>query len=47
MKNAVFWDVTLMALVTTNFSEEYIAFIIRVTRIGELGTTEITLIWTF
>jgi hypothetical protein len=33
MKNAVFWDVTL---VRTDVSEERIAFIIRVTRIGEL-----------
>jgi hypothetical protein len=39
MKNAVFWDVTPRALVRTNVSEELSASIIRVTRIGELGTT--------
>jgi hypothetical protein len=39
MKNAVFWDVTPLALVRTDVSEERIASIIRVTRIGELGTT--------
>jgi hypothetical protein len=38
MKNAVFWDVTLVALVRKNASKERIASIIRVTRIGELGT---------
>jgi hypothetical protein len=36
MKNGVFWDV---ALVRTDVSEELNASIIRVTRIGELGTT--------
>jgi hypothetical protein len=36
MKNTVFWDVTL---VTANVSEERIASINRVTRIGELETT--------
>jgi hypothetical protein len=35
MKNAVFWDV---ALVRTGIPEEFRASIIRVTRIGELGT---------
>jgi hypothetical protein len=34
LKNAVFWDVT-----PCGFSEELTAFIIRATRIGELGTT--------
>jgi hypothetical protein len=37
MKNIVFWDVSA-ALVSTVVSEERIACIIRVTRIGELGT---------
>jgi hypothetical protein len=36
MKNGVFWDV---ALVRSNVSEEPGASFIRVTRIGELGTT--------
>jgi hypothetical protein len=36
MKNGVFWDVPL---VTTEVSEELSASFIRVTRIGELGTT--------
>jgi hypothetical protein len=36
MKNAVFWDV---ALVTIDVSEDRIAFIIRVNRNSELGTT--------
>jgi hypothetical protein len=34
MKNAVFWDVLNVALVKTDVSEERIASIIRVTRIG-------------
>jgi hypothetical protein len=38
MKNDVFWDVTAR-LVRTDVSEELSASIIRVTRIGELGTT--------
>jgi hypothetical protein len=38
MKNGVFWDVTPVALVRTDDSEEFSASIIRVTRIGELGT---------
>jgi hypothetical protein len=37
MKNGVSWDV--VALVTTNVSEELSASFIRVTRIGELRTT--------
>jgi hypothetical protein len=41
MKNGVFWDVTniCVALVRTDVSEEPSASFIRVTRIGELGTT--------
>jgi L-ribulose-5-phosphate 3-epimerase UlaE len=39
MNNTVFWDVTHVALVMTDVSEELSASFIRVTRIGELGTT--------
>jgi demethoxyubiquinone hydroxylase (CLK1/Coq7/Cat5 family) len=39
MKKTVFWDVTCGVLATTDVSEEFIASIIRVERIGELGTT--------
>jgi hypothetical protein len=39
MKDVVFWDVTPWALVRTDVSEEPSASFIRVTRIGELGTT--------
>jgi hypothetical protein len=50
MKNCVFWDIKKtrmastgmlrrVALVITDVLEEYIASIIRVARIGELGTT--------
>jgi hypothetical protein len=39
MKNAVFWDVTPWASCKNDVSEELSAPIIRVTRIGELGTT--------
>jgi hypothetical protein len=39
MKNAVFWDVTPVALVRTDVSEERMAAIIRVKRIGEVETT--------
>jgi hypothetical protein len=39
MKNGVFWDVTPCGLVRTDVSEELSASIIRMTRIGELGTT--------
>jgi hypothetical protein len=39
MKNGVFWDVTPVALVRTDVSEELSVSFIRVTRIGELGTT--------
>jgi hypothetical protein len=38
MTNAVFWDVTLVALVRTKVSEEISTSFIKVTRIGELGT---------
>jgi hypothetical protein len=39
VKNSVFWMLRHVALVRTDVSEELRAFIIRVTRIGELGTT--------
>jgi hypothetical protein len=39
MKNAIACDVWWFVLVRTGISEEHIASIIRVTRIGELGTT--------
>jgi hypothetical protein len=39
MKNGVFWDIRRVALVRTDVSEEPSASFIRVTRIGELGTT--------
>jgi hypothetical protein len=40
MKIGVFWDVLCrVTLVRTDVSEERSASIIRVTRIGELGTT--------
>jgi hypothetical protein len=42
MKNAVFWDVSHVALVRTNVSEEHVASIISVTRIGELRTLAVT-----
>jgi hypothetical protein len=38
MKIAVFWDLTPCDFCNTDVSEERIASIIRVTRIGELGT---------
>jgi hypothetical protein len=38
MKIAILWDVCHVALAKTDVSEEYIASIIRVTRIGELVT---------
>jgi hypothetical protein len=38
MKNAIFWDVSRVALVRTDASEERIPSIIRLTRIGGLGT---------
>jgi hypothetical protein len=39
MKNGVFWDVTPCGSVRTDVSEELSASFIRVTEIGELGTT--------
>jgi hypothetical protein len=39
MKSGVFRDVTQVTLVRTDVSEELSAYIIRVRRIGELGTT--------
>jgi hypothetical protein len=38
MKKAVFCDVIPCVLLKTDVSEELIAFIIKVTRFGELGT---------
>jgi hypothetical protein len=39
MTNGVFWDVTPVALVSTDVSEELSASFIRLTRIGVLGVT--------
>jgi hypothetical protein len=39
MTNGVFWDVSRVALIRADVSGELSAFFIRVTRIGELGTT--------
>jgi hypothetical protein len=39
MKNAVFWDVTRVALIRTDVLAESIAYIIRATRSSELGET--------
>jgi hypothetical protein len=39
MKNGVFWDVTPRGSCKNRVSEELSASFIRVTRIGELGTT--------
>jgi hypothetical protein len=39
LKNGVFWDVSRVAVVRTDISEERIAFIIRVKKVSELGTT--------
>jgi hypothetical protein len=39
MKNVVLWDITPCSLIRTDVSVGRIASIIRVTRIGELGTT--------
>jgi hypothetical protein len=39
MKNAVFWGVMAFGSCKTDVSEEHVTSIIRVTRIGELGTT--------
>jgi hypothetical protein len=46
MKNGVFWVVNAMwVLLRTDVSEELSASIIRVTRIGELGTLAVTSNW--
>jgi hypothetical protein len=42
MKNGVFWDVTPCGSVRTDVSEELSSFIIRLSRIGELGTLAVT-----
>jgi hypothetical protein len=39
MKNGVFWDAMPCGSCKTDVSEELSASFIRVTRIGELGTT--------
>jgi hypothetical protein len=39
MKNFVFWDMTPCGFCKNRVSEERIASIIRVTRIGKIGTT--------
>jgi hypothetical protein len=39
MKNAVFWHIDRVTLVITDVSKDRIAYIVKVTRIGELGTT--------
>jgi hypothetical protein len=39
MKMAVFWMLRLVAHLRSDVSEERVASIIRVTRMGELGTT--------
>jgi hypothetical protein len=38
LNNAIFWDVTPCGC-RTDICEEHITYIIRVTKIGELGTT--------
>jgi hypothetical protein len=43
MENAVFWVVTQFGFVRTDVSGERFSSITRVTRIGELGATEVTL----
>jgi hypothetical protein len=40
MKNGVFWDVTPCGSCKNRVSDEHSASFIRVTRIGELGTTQ-------
>jgi hypothetical protein len=39
MKNGIFWDVRRVALIRTDVWEERSASFIRVTRMGEVGTT--------
>jgi hypothetical protein len=41
LKNGFFWDVSRVALVRTDVSDEPSASFIRVTKIGELGTTHV------
>jgi hypothetical protein len=43
IKNCVFWDVTQYGYCKNQVSEELSPFIIRLTRIDELGTTLLTL----
>jgi hypothetical protein len=40
INTAIFWDITPWAIVRTNVSEEHIAYIFRVTTIGELETQQ-------
>jgi hypothetical protein len=42
MKNAVFWMLHRVVIVRTDVWEECSASVIRVTRIGELGTLAVT-----
>jgi hypothetical protein len=42
MQNAVYWDVTPCGSCKNRISEERMAFIIRVTRIGQLGMLAVT-----
>jgi hypothetical protein len=42
MKNSIFWDVTNVALVRTDVLREHITSILRVPRIGEVGTLAVT-----
>jgi hypothetical protein len=42
MKNAIFWDVPLCGSCKNRYSDEYIASITRLTRIGEPGTLAVT-----
>jgi hypothetical protein len=42
MKNGIFWDGICVDLVRTDISDELSASIIRVTRIGKLGTLAVT-----
>jgi hypothetical protein len=41
VKNAVFWDVTLVRLLRKSISEERIGSVIRVEKIRELRTIEV------
>jgi hypothetical protein len=41
-KNGVFWMLRRVAFARTDVSEELSAYIIRVTRIGEVGTLAVT-----